>query len=137
MKQKLIILGFAATGLFFACKPKDATPHKAEDAMDAGREFIKASLEGNRNRAYFYILKDSVNENLLNRWEESFRKLPRDDREAFRNANILINSQEEVNDSVTIINFSNTYKNEPQILKVVKSNDEWVVDFKYTFTERD
>jgi len=135
MKQQLIILGIAVTALFYTCKPKDATPQKAENALDAGREFIKASLEGNRNRAYFYMLKDSVNENLLDRWEESFRKLPRDDREAFRNANIWIRSQEDLNDSVSIIHFSNSYKNQPQVLKVLKNDSEWLVDFKYTFTE--
>jgi hypothetical protein len=32
---------------------------KAEDAQDAGREFIRASLDGNYDKAKFYLLKDS------------------------------------------------------------------------------
>lgn len=134
MKKKLIVLGFAAAGIFYACKPNEATPHKAENALDAGREFIKASLEGNEHRALFYVLKDSTNENLLVRWKESYRNLPRDDRDAFKKASIVINSVDNVSDSVAVINFSNSYKNKPQVLKVVKVNDEWVVDFKYTFS---
>mgnify|MGYP000140768529 CR=1 FL=1 len=34
---------------------------KAENAQDAGREFIRASLDGDYKKARFYLLKDSTN----------------------------------------------------------------------------
>jgi hypothetical protein len=117
-----------------SCKPNEATPTAAESALDAGREFVRASLDGSYNRAAFYMLKDSVNDNLLNRWEETYMNLPRDDREKFRQANIIINKVENLSDSVSIINFSNSFKNTPQVLKVIRQKDSWVVDFKYTFS---
>jgi hypothetical protein len=41
---------------------------------------------------------------------------------------------EEVNDSTSIINYSNTYMNKPMEIKLVRENKKWVVDFKYTFS---
>ena len=46
---------------------------------------------------------------------------------------LLIDSTQQLSDSVTIITYSNTYKNKPSKLKMVKKNNEWLVDFKYTF----
>jgi hypothetical protein len=38
-----------------------------------------------------------------------------------------------VNDSVTIIIYSNSFKNDHDTLKVVKINGQWLVDLKYLF----
>jgi hypothetical protein len=40
----------------------------------------------------------------------------------------------EVNDSTTVINYSNDYMNKPMEIKVIRSNNEWKVDFKYTYS---
>jgi hypothetical protein len=56
-----------------------------------------------------------------------------EERAGLRDANIIIDSTHQVSDSVTIITYSNTYKNVPSKLKMVKHNNEWLVDFKYTF----
>jgi hypothetical protein len=34
---------------------------KAEDAQDAGTQFIRASLDGDYDKAAFYLLKDTTN----------------------------------------------------------------------------
>ena len=41
---------------------------------------------------------------------------------------------EDVNDSITIINYSNSYMNKPLEIKVVKEDHKWQVDFKYTYS---
>jgi hypothetical protein len=38
-----------------------------------------------------------------------------------------------VNDSTTVVIFSNSYKNDHDTLKVLKKNNQWLVDFKYLF----
>ena len=60
---------FAAMLFFLSCA-NDDTYKKAEDAEDAGREFIRASLDGNYDKALFFLLKDTTNTNvmLLDRW---------------------------------------------------------------------
>jgi len=67
--------------------------------------------------------------------QESFNKrLRSQEKEGYKNANIIIDSIQNISDSVTIINYSNTFKKSPTKIKLVKKNNEWFVDFKFTFT---
>lgn len=134
VKISLLLITLSVTGYLVSCNSGENTTKKAESALDAGREFVRASLDGKYNTAAYFLLKDSVNLHLLGRWEENYKESSRTEREQFKKARILINSVESVNDSTTILNFSNSFKKQPQTLKVVKQEGEWVVDFKYTFS---
>ncbi len=103
--------------------------------MEAGREFIDASLRGDYNYAKLYLLRDSTNLMYFDRYTEFDNKKPVTEKEGYKNANIIINSTEKISDSVTIINYSNTYKREPAKIKLIKKNNEWLVDFKYTYLD--
>ena len=48
---------------------------KAEDAQDAGREFIRASLDGDDTKAEFYLFQDSTNRLLMNKWKKDYDRL--------------------------------------------------------------
>ena len=131
MKYLLFILTF----LLFACKNPDEEYHKAENALDAGREFIQHSLKGKFNTANRYMLQDEDNQFWLAKSIQIFNKYNEQEKAAFSKASINISEVSDVvPDSVTIINFSNSYKKVPQKLKVVKYKGEWLVDFKYTFS---
>lgn len=106
------------------------------DPLTAGRDFIDASLKGDYSEARKYILADSLNLMYFERVSDFYKKMKPAEKEGYKNANILIGSEgvENVSDSVTIINYSNTYKNQPSKIKVVKVNGEWMIDFKYTFS---
>lgn len=132
MKYSFLMLGFL---LLFSCKNKEEEYHKPESAIDAGREFIQQTLKGKFNAANKYMLQDEDNQFWLAKWSEEFNKLSEQDKTGYSKAGITIYEVNDVvPDSVTIINFSNSYKNRPQKIKVVKSNQEWKVDFKYTFS---
>ncbi len=104
---------------------------KAEDAQDAGREFIRASLDGNYDKAKFYLLKDSANLMLFEKWKTGFDKLGTEERVSYKNANILPLKIENTNDSVINYIFTNSFKNkDTTTILVVKVNGEWLVDFK-------
>jgi hypothetical protein len=105
-----------------------------KDPLESGRGFIEASLKGDYNEAKKYLLKDSINMQYFEGLEDFYTKRSDEEKEGYKNANILIDSTQQLSDSVTIITYSNTYKNKPSKLKVVKKNNEWLVDFKYTFT---
>ncbi|WP_431209328.1 hypothetical protein ACQ86N_24440 [Puia sp. P3] len=47
----------------------------AEDAQDAGREFIRASLDGNYEKASFYLYPDSTNNMLFDKWKKDHERL--------------------------------------------------------------
>lgn len=109
-----------------------ATESKPDTALDAGRAFIRASLDGNFENARTLLLKDSQNVQQYNRYEKFYADLPLTERNNYKQASYEINKYEDVSDSVTIINYSNSFMHKPQEIKVVRSNDNWLVDFKYT-----
>ena len=81
------------------------------------------------------MLPDQQNMDLLNeRLAKDFRGRNSMDKNQLRTASIVINEIDNVNDSVTIINFLNSYDNKPAVLKVVLVNGEWMTDLKYTFS---
>jgi hypothetical protein len=131
--NKIILIAFISLS-FIACN-QSAKTIKNSDPLDAGREFINASLTGDYDYAKKYLLSDSTNQMYFDRFVEFDEKKPAADKYGYKNANIIINSTENVSDSVTIINYSNTYKKEPAKIKLVKKNNEWLVDFKYTFLD--
>ena len=130
---KIILAAFIS--LFFISCDQSVKTVKNADPLEAGREFINASLTGDYDYAKKYLLSDSTNLMYFDRFVDFDNKKPAADKEGYKNANIIINSTENVSDSVTVINYSNTYKKEPAKLKLVKKNNQWLVDFKYTFLD--
>lgn len=117
------------------CNQETKKIKKNTDPLEAGREFINASLTGDYDYAKQYLLTDSTNLMYFERFIEFDEKKPATDKEGYKNANIIINSTENISDSVTVINYSNTYKKEPAKIKLIRKNMEWLVDFKYTFLD--
>lgn len=131
MRKKIItVLGML---LFFIACNQSANKNQ-DDPLVAGREFIDASLKGDYDNAKKYLLQDSTNIDYFNGLMEFNNKLSAQQKEGYKNANIIINSAENISDSVMIINYSNTFKNTPDKIKMVRLNKNWFVDFKYTFS---
>ncbi len=132
--QKIILFLFVLLFLHTACNQQVKTVKNA-DPLEAGREFINASLTGDFEYAKKYLLADSTNLMYFERFVDFDNKKPATDKEGYKNSNIIINSTENISDSVTVINYSNTYKKEPSKIKLIKKNNKWLVDFKYTFSD--
>lgn len=132
--QKIILFLFVLLLLHSACNQQVKTV-KNGDPLEAGREFINASLIGDFEYAKKYLLADSTNLMYFDRFVDFDNKKPATDKEGYKNSNIIINSTEKISDSVTVINYSNTYKKEPSKIKLIKKNNKWLVDFKYTFSD--
>src|SRR5438128_1712314 len=130
--QKIISLFLLAFLFLDSCNSNDTV--KRDDPLDAGREFINASLKGNYDRAKKYLLPDSLNIEYFNVQERFNKRLGSQEKDGYKNANIIIDSIQNISDSVTIINYSNTFKKTPDKIKLVRINKEWFVDFKYTFS---
>ncbi|QEC42752.1 hypothetical protein [Pseudobacter ginsenosidimutans] len=115
----------------WSCNQQDSYT-KATDAQDAGREFIRASLDGDLKKAKFYLLKDSANLDLLDTWKRKhYDQLSSEDRRQYRDAQIRPVTIEPVNDSLVNYVYTNSFKEkDTTVLAVVKVNDEWLVDFK-------
>src|ERR1700748_1676047 len=103
---------------------------KAEDAQDAGREFIRASLDGDYEKAQFYLYPDSTNRLLMQKWKKDYDMLDADTKRQYKEASILPIRITPQNDSITTYVFSNSFKKDTTTIKVVRIKGEWLVDLK-------
>jgi hypothetical protein len=128
--QRLILLPLLA---LISCGTPNYPP--VENPLDAGRQFAEAIFKGNFERASQLIVPDEQNKNLLRqRLEEVYHQRNSTDRNQMSQESLKIQHVENlVKDSVMIIHFINAYDGKPAVLKVVKNNDSWLVDLKYTF----
>jgi len=116
--------------LFLAACQGGKTFSPADDAQDAGRQFIRASLDGDYEKARLYLLNDSVNLLLIAKWQQGFDRMDRDTRQQYREASILPLSIRTINDSVTIYTFSNSFRKDTTALRIGRVKGEWLVDLK-------
>lgn len=122
--------------LFFslpACKNDQKSTGKSENDIDAARNFIRAALDGKFDVARTYLLADSINTNWMDVAERSYRKADPDTKNGYRSSSINIHQVNPVNDSTTVVIYSNSFKNDHDTLKVLKQNGQWLVDLKYLY----
>jgi hypothetical protein len=108
-------------------------PHsfkKAEDAEDAGTEFIRASLDGNYEKASFYLYPDSTNKMMFGKWKKDYDRMNPDEQEKYKDASIRPIEIKKINDSVTSYTYANSFKKDTTTIRVVRINGEWMVDLK-------
>jgi len=117
---------------FSSCN--DGTYQKPDDALEAGTDFIRFALDGDIAKAKTFVLPDADNESLFKEAEKKIAARSKQEKDEYRNASIRIKKTESLNDSTVLISYSNSYKNKDNEIKLVKTNGEWWVDFKYTFT---
>jgi hypothetical protein len=134
MKSVLAIC-FLFLQFFLACNSSDKTEIPAsENDVDAARNFIDAALKGHYDDARKLVLQDSAN----NAWIDLFRRNYQEhmslaDKAGYREASINIHNVATLNDSTTVVQYSNSYKKQNDSLKVIRRNGAWLVDLKYSF----
>jgi hypothetical protein len=129
------IFAFLLPFLFAACHA-GKTFDKAADAQEAGRHFIRASLDGDYEKARFYLLKDSVNLLLISKWQQDFDQLDGNTRQQYREASILPINIHEINDSVTSYSYSNSFRKDTTTVHILHVNGEWLVDLKEILNQK-
>jgi hypothetical protein len=118
---------------FISCNQPEGFK-EAEDPIDAGREFVRAVLDGNYEKAVLYIEDNQEDKDLFERYKQYMNNQPRKEKLQLKSSSIIINKVENLSDSVSIVNFSNSYSMKPTELKIVQKNKKWVVDFSFTFS---
>jgi hypothetical protein len=127
--------------LLFACNNSNDEPEvmKPENGMDAAGKFLRAALDGDYKKAKTLLVKDSTNQQMIDiyEWNYNNRMTPEDKRE-YKKASIrFLKETHAVNDSVTIVHFSNSYKDKNDSLKVIRANGQWFIDLNFTFQKND
>jgi hypothetical protein len=127
--RRLIFL--LACAVFFACNSDSKYP-KAENALDAGREFIDAFLKGNSEKAEAYMLVDEENKSLLKKLHRQLKNRNPEDQQGYKESSIIIGDVENVSENEVIIQYKSSYDRTGRKVKVVNKDGEWLVDLKYT-----
>ena len=130
--RKTIFLFFLIGLITTGCNPVGFK--KPEDGLDAGREFIRAVLDGDYKKGELYVLPDEEDIRIYKRYTDYMKKRSPEELQGLKEASIIVNKIEPVNDTVQIINYANSYSKKPMDIKVVKQDGQWWVDFKYTFS---
>lgn len=132
MKRSLVVPAVFIL-IFISCNNSSSVD--TSDPLESGRGFIEASLKGDYITAKKYLLADSTNLQYFEGLKNFNSNMDVENRRGYSNANIIIDSSISKSDSVNIIYYTNSFKNKPSKIKLVKRNNEWLVDFKYTFIE--
>lgn len=125
------MIGCLVVMALFSCN-NEASYTKATDAQEAAREFIRASLDGNYDKASFYLYNDSagVNNMLLNKWKTDYGSWSQEDKVGHKEANIIVITTQATSDSTLNYVFSNSYKKDTTTIRIVRTNGSWLVDLK-------
>jgi len=132
-KVALFIVAFLP--LYWACSNnEDANTAKGENDVDAASMFIRSALDGRWKDAKRLIVQDSANIQDLEVAEQNYtQRMNALDQRGYREAQITIHETRKVNDSTSIVSYSNTFKKQRDSVKVLKVGNQWLVDLKYSF----
>ena len=131
MKFKLLLSLICCLAIS-SCNTKKISPNTD---IEVAREFIKNILESNFKDAETFVLKEETNQQFFELFKKEFESKSKSELESFKNADIIINEISPISDSVSIINYSNSFKKDKtNKLKMVRMNGQWMVDLKYTFS---
>ena len=128
---KTISLSLFIALFILSCKHKS----RPTTAMDTGTTFIRATLDGDFDEAKTLLYNDTLNDQFFQSYMMMYERLPDADKKNYKDADYVINKYTDQNDSVSVINFSNTYMKKPLEIKLVRKNGDWLVDFKYTVSD--
>lgn len=132
MKVKL----FIAILTFMVLTSCNNTHKNPTTDIDVARSFIKDLLENDFKSAKEFLLDEEMNNQYFELSKKEFESKSKEVLEKYKESDIIINELKSVNDSVSVVNYSNSFNKEKKyLLKVVRQNGKWMVDLKYTFQQ--
>lgn len=103
----------------------------AESALDAGREFVRAALDGDYKKAGAYLLKDSMNLMLFAQQQTNYASMSPEQKRDYKESSIRPVAILSENDTVTQFRYYHSANpTDTTNLRIVKSNGKWLVDLK-------
>lgn len=127
-KLKYLIL------VLFLCQCSPSEQYEmADNPLDGGRYFIENCMQGNFKKAKLYIIEDAENLAIFEKMATNYYGLDKEGRMQIRLASIQINEITEVDSTITIMNYQNSFDKKVHKLKIISTPKGWKVDLKYTY----
>ena len=87
---------------------RDANSNSSDNDIDAARNFIQAALVGDFDRAKVFMVNDSLNNENIDAIKRLNERQEKDEKEKYQTASIRIHQNRNVNDSTSVIYYSNS-----------------------------
>ncbi len=130
MNLKLMMVCITGA-ILTSCHETSTTP---TSDIEVATTFIKEVLNNNFKDAKALVLPEEINFQYFELAKKDFEKKSPEEIAQYKKAVIIINELKNVNDSLTIVNYSTSYKKAIKSeVKLVRINGQWLVDFKHTF----
>ena len=124
---------FMFAAVVFSCNSK--TKKEPVTDTEVATTFVRDLLDNDFKEAEKYLLKDDINMQIFERFKKQYSEKDKAVLDKYKQADIIVNETSYVTDSVYIFNYSNSYsRTDKTILKLVRINNKWLVDLKYTFS---
>ena len=124
---------FMLAAVVVSCNSK--TKKEPVTDTEVATTFVRDLLDNDFKEAEKYLLKDDINMQIFERFKKQYSGKDKAILEKYKQADIIVNETSYVTDSVYIFNYSNSYsRTDKTILKLVRINNKWLVDLKYTFS---
>ena len=133
IKKYLALIILTAT--IFSCSNSDQKKTAVTD-IDVATAFVRALLDNDFKEAEQYLYKDEMNTQIFERFKKQYSGKDKATLEKYKAAQIIVNETSVVKpDSIFIFNYSNSYSRaDKTVLKLVRIDNKWLVDLKYTFS---
>lgn len=119
--------------IFLSCNSNEKQSPQTD--TETATTFIRDVLNNNLSDAETFLLQDEANGQYFESFKQQYSKKDKAELEKFKAADIIINEISNVSDTVTIVNYSNSYKKDVKNkIKLVRINGKWLIDLKYTFS---
>jgi len=133
--MKKYLFAVCALLLLYACNSNEKSAPVSD--TEVANAFIRNMLDNKLADAETFLLKDAANNEYFQVVKEKYATKDKAELEGYKNADIVINEiTHPLQDSVTIVNYSNTYKKDTKSkLRLIRHDGKWQVDIKYSFNE--
>jgi hypothetical protein len=134
MKKFLFL--FTIFGLIGCADDGAKTTGKTENDVDAATTFIRKALDGKWKEARQLVVQDDANIEDLETAERMATRKDAETQRKYRESQINVHDTRKLNDSASVVIYSNTFTNKRDSIKVVKVGGDWLVDLKYSFPNK-
>jgi len=133
----LSVVLFCFMAIVIASCKDEKKKDKPSTSFDTGRLFIESCLKGDFNAAASVLDKDDQNNNYFELFKKQYDAFTPAEKQAYQKTDYIIEEIKEPNDTVCLIRYHNNYKNQPTNIRLIRKQQQWLVDFKYTFQSND
>ena len=122
MKYGLVLLLW-----FAACTEPKTDSAVSGSALDAGRGYLQACLQGDFEKAVAYAAPTQAMKLHTANTEKNYRDLDKEGRSSFRQASIIIEGITDQDSLHTRMNFQYSLDKKPRQIEIEKTNGKWLV----------